>query len=323
MLPTEVLRAARAGFGLRRGRVRVLSTRFGKVCLAHRTADGTRTQIRLVLAQPDTYARLSAEARWLRHLATAHGLSVPMPYRWSDGALVSPPLIGRDDRVWHAVACTWITGRHLGDGMRAADVRDAGSLLARLHRANVDAPPDIAAARPTWWIPRLLALATTLRGVIEKSQPLPTGVSRALADGLQNAHDAIVLAHASLPASSRHVGLIHTDAHTQNMRWAMGGVGIVDFEDFATGRFMLDLAPLWGRMEARRNPAPLLDALLSGYDRVVSLPEGHMRDIRVMLSFRRLDYVGWILSWPRLDLFAWGPECLETAPSYIMRQLSR
>ncbi len=323
MLPTEVLRAARAGFGLRRGRVRVLSTRFGKVCLAHRTADGTRTQIRLVLAQADTHARLSAEPRWLTHLATEHGLSVPVPYMWSDGSLVSPLLTGRDDRAWYAVACSWIAGRHLGDAMAASDLHDAGSLLARLHRASTDAPAGISAARPTWWIPRLLALATTLRGVIEKSQPLPTGVSRALADGLRDAHDAIAEAHASLPVSPRHVGLIHTDAHAQNMRWAHGRVGIVDFEDFATGRFMLDLAPLWGRMEARRDPAPLLDALLCGYDRVMTLPEGHMRDIRVMLAFRRLDYVGWILSWPRQDLFAWGPECLRTAPSYIMRQLSR
>jgi Ser/Thr protein kinase RdoA (MazF antagonist) len=148
-LPTQVLRAAREGFGLPRGSVRVLSTRFGKVCLAHRAGDGTLTQLRLVRAQADTLARLDAETRWLEHLAVRHALRVPTPRGWHDGALVSPLLVDRDETRWHAIACRWVEGVHLDRGLRRTHFSAAGSLLAQLHRATADAPANIAAARPT------------------------------------------------------------------------------------------------------------------------------------------------------------------------------
>ena len=41
-----------------------------------------------------------------------------------------------------------------------------------------------------------------------------------------------------------------------------------------------------------------------------------------MLAFRRFDYAGWVLSWPRLDLQRWGPSFLEGTPAYVTRHLS-
>jgi Ser/Thr protein kinase RdoA (MazF antagonist) len=148
MLPTEILRAARAGFGLRRGHVRVLSTQFDKVCLAHRSMDRRRTQLRLVRAHADTVSRLTAETLWLLHLSQQHGLRVPTPIVWRDGGFVSPPLVGRDAQVWHAVACSWVAGPHVVSGLRTAHMSGAGEFLGRMHRANSDAPPGIAEARP-------------------------------------------------------------------------------------------------------------------------------------------------------------------------------
>ncbi|MES3032607.1 MAG: phosphotransferase [Gemmatimonadota bacterium] len=322
MLPASILRAARDGFGLPRGRVRLLSTRFGKVCLAHRRADGSRTQLRLVRAHPDTQARLVAEVRWLRHLAHTHHLAVPVPRPWHDGALVSPPLHDALGQRWYAAAFSWVPGHHLDRGLRARHFRGAGALLARLHRANVDVPDGIADARPTWWIPRLFDLATTLRNVVHDAAPLPPSVTPQLASGLRHAAAALQSAHDLLPDDAQHTGIIHTDAHWQNMRFTTRRIGIVDFEDFATGRFMLDVACLWGRVQARRDAPALLDALLSGYDDVTPLPPGHRRDLRVMLAFRRFDYAGWVLSWPRIDHEPWGPEFLTGTPAYIERLLA-
>jgi Ser/Thr protein kinase RdoA (MazF antagonist) len=321
-LPTQVLRAAREGFGLPRGSVRVLSTRFGKVCLAHRAGDGTLTQLRLVRAQADTLARLDAETRWLGHLAVRHALRVPTPRGWHDGALVSPLLVDRDETRWHAIACRWVEGVHLDRGLRRTHFSAAGSLLAQLHRATADAPAHIAAARPTWWIPRLFTLATTLRDLVAGTVAPPPGVDGAVAAGLRDAATLLQQAHDALPQDAAHVGLVHTDAHWQNLRFSRRGVGLVDFEDFATGRFMIDIAALWGRVESRRDAAALLDAILNGYDRITPLPVAHQRDLRVMLAFRRFDYAGWVLSWPRLDLYAWGPRFLAGTPTYITRLLS-
>ena len=321
-LPTQVLRAARSGFGLRRGSVGLLSTRFGKVCLAHRTSDGTHTQLRLVRVRHDTLERLETETRWLTHLARAHHLKVPVPHAWRTGALVSPELVGPDGMMWRAVACSWVPGAHLDRGLRPVHFERAGTFLARLHRANLDAPDGIAAARPTWWIARLYELATTLRDLIAGGDAAPAVVTQPLAEGLRRAAAALQRAHDALPRSNAHVGLIHTDAHWQNLRFSRGRIGLVDFEDFANGRFMLDIACLWGRVEGRRDAPALLDAILSGYDRITPLPASHRRDLRVMLAFRRFDYAGWILSWPRLDLQRWGPAFLDGTPDYIARLLS-
>jgi len=321
-LPTEVLRAARRELGLPHGALRLLSTRFGKVCLAHRDGSGRRTQLRLVRVQPDTSVRLESEMRWLAHLSHVHGLAVPIPQPWRDGALVSPLLIPHDGTQWLAVACSWVPGAHLDRGLRRAHFAGAGALLARMHRATADAPPGIAEARPTWWIPRLFALATRLRNVVAGMDEARAGLTPRLVEGLTHAAALVQAEHDALPHDVAHVGLIHTDAHWQNLRFTRRRIGLVDFEDCANGRFMLDLACLWGRVEARRDAPGLLEALLAGYDRVRPLPASHRRDLRVMLAFRRFDYAGWVLSWPRPDLQPWGPEFLAGTPAYIERLLS-
>ncbi len=303
--------------------MRVLSTRFGKVCLAHRQLDGTRTQIRLVRLQGDTAQRLEAETAWLNHLAARHHLAVPVPMHWTGSGFVSPVITARDGRRWKAIACSWVRGRHINRGLRANDFSRAGALLAQLHLANRDAPPAIAAARPEWGIPRLFALATTLRDLMHDATTPPASVSHPLAAALRASHAALQEAIGDLPRSERHTGLIHTDAHWQNLRWTRHALGIVDFEDFATGRYMLDIACLWGKVEGRPGARHMLDAILDGYDRVRSLPGDALRDVQVMLAFRRFDYTGWVLSWPRLDMQRWGPEYLAASPAYMDRLLSR
>ncbi len=322
MIPTTVLRQARAGFGLPSGHVRTLSRRFGKVCLAHTARDGRRTQVRLVPARGDTWSRLDSEMAWLTHLAIRHQLSVPIPMPWRTGTLVSPPLAGHDS-TWFAVSCGWVPGRHLNLGAHAGDMRRAGALLARMHLAAADAPPGIAPARPVWAIPHLFTLATSLRDLIAGETALPAGVSSRLASALRAAHAHLAEAWSTLSGGQDRVGLIHTDSHWRNLRWSRTTVGLVDFEDLASGRFMIDLACLWSRMEARRNGRQLLDAVLEGYERVRPLPGDALRDLHVMLAFRRFDYAGWVLSWPHLAHEEWGPSFLAETPAYIDRWLSR
>ena len=322
MIPTRILRRALEGFGLGRGRIRMLSRRFGKVCLAHTRPDGTRTQLRLVRALPDSAFRLTAETRWLMHLAHAHHLDVPIPHAWRGASLVSHELTDESPGAWRAIACSWVAGRHLNHGLRRADFRRAGALLARLHLANADAPTGIAAARHTWWIPRLFELATRLRDVAAGEPAAGAGLSPGVVLGLRQSCVALADAQAALPRGAAHEGLIHTDAHWQNLRFRRDGVGIVDFEDFANGRFMLDVACLWSKVERRRGSEAMLDAVLAGYHDVRSLPTGFMRDLRVMLAFRRVDYAGWVLSWSRPDLLPWGPALLAEAPAYVERQLT-
>ena len=322
MIPTAILHATRMGFGLPRGTVRLLSTRFGKVCLAHHTRDGTRTQLRLVLQRAETAERLRTEMAWLTYLSVECNLAVPRPMRWRTGGFVSPTLTARDGSAWRAVACRWIPGRHLNTGLDAREMRRAGALLAALHNASDSAPHGIAASRPVWWIPRLFELATTLRDVIHGAVAPPISLSPSIADALRESRSALDRAYAALPHGGAHDGVIHADAHWQNLRFTQRHVGLVDFEDFARGRFMLDVACVWNRFEARRDGAALLHALLEGYDRTRSLPDGSMRDLHVMLAFRRFDYAGWVLSWPRLDLQPWGPSFLAGTPAYIARHLS-
>jgi Ser/Thr protein kinase RdoA (MazF antagonist) len=323
MIRTKVLRQALSGFGMPRGHTRVLSTRFGKVCLVHTARDGRRTQVRLVSANEETQRRLEAEMAWLTHLARRHALAVPIPRPWRRGRFVSAPLDDGVSSPCFAIACSWVPGRHLNRGVRTADVLRAGELLARLHLANHDAPPDIADARGHWGIPRLFELATTLRDLVNGATEPPPGVMASTASALRGAHAHLADAWRRLPAGHDQLGLIHTDSHWQNLRWSRHAVGLVDFEDMATGRYMVDVACLWSKLEARRDAQQLLDALLDGYGRVRPLTQESLRDLHVMLAFRRFDYAGWVLSWPTLAHQPWGPAFLDHTPAYIERWLSR
>ncbi len=323
MIPGTILRQARAGFGLTRGHVRVLSTRFGKVCLAHTGNDGLRLQLRLVPASENAAVRLDAEMRWLAHLASRHACAVPIPRHWRESALMSPLLVARNGSAWYAVACSWVDGRHLNHGLGARDLGRAAAMLAALHNANRDAPPTIAAARPIWGIPRLFELSPRLRDLIAGTIAPPDDVPATLADAMRASHGALEAAWQALPTGTTWSGLIHTDAHQQNFRWTRQRVGLVDFEDVATGRFMLDLACLSEVIESRTRAATLFESMLTAYDRVRPLPRGATRDLQVMRAFRRFDLAGWVLSWPRQDLRAWGPAFLARTPAYIDRVLSR
>jgi Ser/Thr protein kinase RdoA (MazF antagonist) len=293
------------------------------VCLAHRSAGDDHVQLRLVREHQDTAARLQSELLWLTHLAARHGLAVPQPRQWRTGNHVSPPLADHNGDVWRAAAFSWVAGRHLNAGLNQSAMRRAGALLAQLHCANRDAPAGIAESRPVWWIPRLFALATTLRDIVHEDAAPPDDVSASVAADLKRVHDMLVRAHAALPTGPTVSGLIHTDAHWQNLRFTQQRVGIVDFEDFATGRFMIDVACLWGKVEERRDSRALLDAVLAGYDSVAPLPASYRHDLHVMLAFRRFDYAGWVLSWPRRDLHAWGPSVLTGLAAYVERHLSQ
>lgn len=323
MIPATALRAARLGFGLSRGSASVLSTRFGKICLAHHVPGGTRTQLRLVREQPETLSRLESEAAWLMHLTAVHRLRVPRPLRWRGGGFVSPLLHGADGDEWRAVANSWIPGAHLDRGLRARECRAVGMLLAAMHNANADAPVGVAAARPTWGVPRLFELATTLRDLIAGNAERPAGASETFVTALRHSHDLLLSAWSTLPVDAQHVGLIHTDVHCRNLRWSNRRPGLVDFEDFANGRYMLDVASFHSDMEERSGADGRRRALLDGYDHVRPLPTDCLRDLQVMLAFRRFDLAGWVLSWPRLNLRAWGPHLLNSTPSYIDRTLSR
>jgi Ser/Thr protein kinase RdoA (MazF antagonist) len=323
MIPTRILRAARSGFGLPHGRTRVLSTQFGKVCLAHTDRGGQCTQLRLVREVDDSAARLQTEMAWLTHLSATHGLAVPRPLRWSDDTLVSTRLCDDSDHAWRAIACSWVPGRHIDMGLRARDMRRIGALLATLHLANRDAPTGIAASRPEWWLPRLLKLSAPLRSIVQRRDDTHAGIDPSLAIGLQRAHDQLAAAWDELATGESHVGLIHSDAHPHNLRIARDRIGLVDFEDFANGRFMFDLATIWADLEARPHAAPLLDALLDGYNTTRRLPDDYARDLRVMLAFRRFDLAGWVLSWPRADMKQWGPALLASTPQYIDAHLAQ
>ncbi len=323
MIAIAPLRSARIGFGLAGGQLRTLSTQFGKLCVVHTSRSGRRTQLRLVQEQADTATRLDAEMRWLAHLSHAHQLIVPRPLLWRNVQRISPPLADRHGNVWRAIACTWVSGRHLTLRWRPRDLRNAGAALAAMHRASQDAPTGIASARPSWWIPRLFELATSMRDLLAGSLAPSDEVRSELIAGLRRAQHTLELAYAHLPVSTDTVGLIHTDSHPRNIRLTHEGAGLVDFEDFANGRFMIDVAALWAELEHQPRAEQRLHALLDGYSGVKSLPSNFARDLHVMLAFRRFDLAGWVLSWPRTHMKAWGPALLNGAPAYIESHLSR
>jgi Ser/Thr protein kinase RdoA (MazF antagonist) len=319
----RTLRAAATGFGARTRHARILSRQFAKCCLQVHTAAGVPLQLRLVPDTPENAARLASEMAWLSWLQQRPGLSVPAPQAWRDGPVLSPPLRDADGFTWRAICCSWVPGRHLERGLTARVVADVGAAVAALHIQSASAPRSVDVHRSReWWIPRLCVLAHTLRDVVSGTITALPAVPGDVLAGLRRAHDALDAAGAALPRTAEHVGLIHTDVHPHNLRISRRGIGIVDFEDGATGRFMFDLACLWTGLAELPQAPRLLPALLAGYNSVRALPAEAMHDFRVMLAFRQFDLAGWVLSWPTPAQRTWGPLFLAQAPARITQLLT-
>jgi Ser/Thr protein kinase RdoA (MazF antagonist) len=112
---------------------------------------------------------------------------------------------------------------------------------------------------------------------------------------------------------SQHYGLIHCDIHPWNCLFHEGKIGLIDFDDCRLGSFVEDIAITLTYFDDRSDYKALRAAFFDGYTQVRALPPNYRVEVEAFMVSRGMGLVTWILSWPSLDHYPFGPDTLASA----------
>nr|WP_281416207.1 phosphotransferase [Deinococcus aestuarii] len=264
------------------------------------TPTGDPLVLRLHTA-PDLGARaVTSELVWLDSLGGVGDGVFPRPRRSLSGeGLVE---LGGPGRTPFASLLTWVPGDVIGGPLNVVQARQAGGLLAALHRhAEAFVPPegferptyDLASFRRHWEnMQTLLGPARVTdreAATIEASWP----TFEALLEPLHNVPGGF--------------GLIHGDAHPGNLLWDGKTLRIIDFGRLGWGAYLYDIA--YAVLDF--GPAERA-ALMEGYRSVRGLPGGVEPSIRALTDLSALDNLAFLARQPHEHEFV-----LKALPSVV------
>ena len=269
-----------------------------------------RYVLRISRPEPHFEASVASEMAWLAALRRETRLLVPEPLAASDGALV---VWGRDPGVPGERLCAvlrWIDGRFVNDGVTPRHMRRIGELIATLHDHTDRWTPPAGFIRQ-----RVDTLTTASKaasfsspGAAEAGGPCPTREDGdravALVRDLVSAADAALVERAlarvrattsTLGARPGGFGLVHADLHGENVLYADGAAGAIDFDDCGWGFHLYDLTVQISELTAHARYRELRAAALEAYAARRPLPSDADEHVDAFIVLRGLQIIAWIL----------------------------
>jgi Ser/Thr protein kinase RdoA (MazF antagonist) len=269
-----------------------------------------RYVLRISRPQPHFEASVTSEMAWLAALRRDTRLLVPEPVAAADGALVVRAL---DPGVPGERLCAvlrWIDGRFVDEGLTPRHMRRIGELIATLHDHTERWTPPAEFIRQRVDTITAAAKAASFRvaGAAAPSDPWPS-----LEDGehavdlvreLVPAGDAAIVERAlarvrtttaTLGARPRGFGLVHADLHAENVLFADGQAGAIDFDDCGWGFHLYDLTVQISELTAHPRYLELREAAVDAYAVRRSLPPDADEHIDAFIVLRGLQIIAWVL----------------------------
>jgi Ser/Thr protein kinase RdoA (MazF antagonist) len=173
----------------------------------------------------------------------------PIPARSGELVVTHDTAIG----PLHAVLFDHLDGdiRRDLDTLSLAEIERWGATVGRLHTALASAPETFGTRSAGW--------QGALEAVESGTLTVPPVVQRE-ADRLR----AVLR---DLPTTPDEYGLIHSDLELDNLVWNDGEIAILDFDEFGSGWYMLDIAKALTDLlrEGENAQSPRVDAFIGGY----------------------------------------------------------
>ena len=264
------------------------------------TADGRRFAVRVNTNSVSTPAHITAQHAWMRSVAEATDLRLPVPLVTTAGADVA--LVPFAGRTLPVVAASWLEGEEVGDcdPVQAAAL---GAAMARLH----------AHAR-SWTIPpdgHVPAFTEPLLGDEDRLHDAFRHRPQDLALvewALQRCGEAM-----STAARLDRPVVVHGDLHGANLLWHDGTLAVLDFDDCGVAAPAFDLAV--ATFYLRGSDPQVEAALRAGYRAVGELPDEGV-DLEGLVAARQLLLANDLLASRTAEL-------REMAVPYLERTLER
>jgi len=235
---------------------------------------------------------IRSELQWILALRREAVVETALPMAGSDGEWVqllrSPS--GQAER--HAVAFERLPGKEPDPNRDAALwFEELGQLTARMHaHARRWRLPD-GFCRKRWDVDDMVG---------PRAHWGPWRAALGLsADGAQCIERALLAIRARLDRfgrSASQFGLVHADLRLANLLVDGARLRIIDFDDCGFSWFLYDFAAAISFIEHQPFIAELLEAWLTGYRTVASVPQEAVAEIPTLVVLRRILLTAWLAS---------------------------
>ena len=307
---------------------------FGDGCMLERINQSENTTYLVKLAEGDhkilrihrtgyhSPAAIRSEHQWMAALRDEAGVRTPKLLRAGDGTDILRIVTDDLPEGRHCVFFEYLDGVAPDSADLLGNFPNLGEVTARMHQHVIG-----------WRLPKGFERFTWDLDSIFGERP-----------HWGHWHDSPWLDRASEPVLSRLVdtlkarllrfgcgperfGLIHADMRLANLLVHDGETRVIDFDDSGFSWFLYDLATALSFIEGRADVMELVDAWLTGYQRVRSLSKEEVAEIPTFLMLRRMLILAWIGSHSETELAqALGPEftraSVDLAEEFVSRTVN-
>jgi len=240
----------------------------------------------------DSEAAIRSELRWLMALRADTSLAVPEPVPTVGGSLTTTATA---DGVAGPRVCSllrWMKGRNHNRSARPVHLYRLGGVLAQLHNhADGWRPPD-GFVRIRWDHEAYFG-NTMVYGNVDAADAwtlLPANLQRDFERVAEEVSNVMGL----LGQGPDVFGLIHADAHLDNVLFDGPETRLIDFDDCGFGYRIYDVAVALWELRHRDDFSSFKDALVGGYTEHRPLPIDQLRHLDAFIAAREVAFGLWL-----------------------------
>jgi Ser/Thr protein kinase RdoA (MazF antagonist) len=241
----------------------------------------------------ESAAAVTSELEWLVALRTNTSVAVPKPVCTVAGELTTTCVVDGVDGSRVCSMLRWMSGRNRTKSARPVHLRRVGESLAQLHdHGDVWRPPD-GFVRIRWDREAFFG-NTLLYGQTDAADCwglLPPN----LRSDFERVAEEVGEIMRSLGEGPDVFGLIHADAHLDNVLFDDGRAGLIDFDDCGFGYRIYDLAVALWEFRHRPDYPDFRSAFIAGYTRHRPLSDEELRLIDAFIAAREVAFGLWLV----------------------------
>jgi Ser/Thr protein kinase RdoA (MazF antagonist) len=280
--------------------------------------DGGRSVLRVHRSGYHSKQAIRSELDWITALRQDAVVVTPAYLPAPDGeAIVTSRLSSGDER--YVVRFAWVDGAEPTEDRLAQDFVQLGEIAARLHGHARQWERPAGFTRFTWDFDTALG---------------PNGHWGRWQDGMEvGPQEEEVLGRCAARVGERldrwgkgtdRFGLVHADMRLANLLVRQDEVTVIDFDDCGLSWYLYDLGSSLSFIEHEPYVPDLVDAWVTGYQRVTPMSGADVQELATFIMLRRLLLVAWIGSHAMTETAqAMGPQYTVDSCRLAEEYLSR
>jgi Ser/Thr protein kinase RdoA (MazF antagonist) len=241
----------------------------------------------------DSRLAVTSELEWLVALRADTSLAVPEPVRAAGGELTTTASVDGVDGSRVCSLLRWMNGRNHHHSALPVHLQRLGGVLAQLHdHADHWQRPD-GFVRTRWDHETYFGNTMVYGNVdaVDAWNLLPASLRRRFAAVAEKVGNVMQ----QLGQGTDVFGLIHADAHLDNVLFDGGQARLIDFDDCGFGYRIYDVAVALWELRHRDDYSSFNEAFIRGYTEHRPLPAEQLEHLDAFIAAREVAFGLWLV----------------------------